>query len=396
MFDQVERLRDELDELVSSVDADALDGPRARRLYDAATEIEQRAGALRLLVTGRLEECNAWKKDGDRTPANFVARTTGTTVRQAVESLQTARRLDPHGGVADALRAGEVTAAQAAPIAEAVSADPHAEKELLAHAQTDSLQGLREECRRVKAAARTDELDHNDAIRRSRYLRTWTDPEGAGRGEWKLPPEDQARILARLAAEADAVATEAKAAGAPIESREAYAADALTRITRSAPGEGRSQVAIHLRVDQTAFERGHTEPGEICEIEGVGPVPVATARNLSTDALIYVLATKGTDITHYAEHGRYIPKNLRLALEARDPVCISLGCDVRDNLEIHHRDPVDNNGVTSAKNCCRLCHWHHYLCTHHDWQVIGSPENGWELVPPDTGRAPPDDLKLAV
>ena len=142
------------------------------------------------------------------------------------------------------------------------------------------------------------------------------------------------------------------------------------------------------------------------EIEGVGPVPVATARNLSTDALIYVLATKGTEITNYAEYGRYIPKALRLALEARDPVCTAVGCNVRDNLEFHPtpspRPPPlkeethlrRNNGETSAKNCCRLCHWHHYLCTHQGWEVGGEPGN-WSFDPP-AGRSPPDDLRLAV
>jgi hypothetical protein len=124
-------------------------------------------------------------------------------------------------------------------------------------------------------------------------------------------------------------------------------------------------------------------------------VPVATARNLSTDALIYVLATKGTDITQYAEHGRYIPKKLRLALEARDQVCRKLGCNVREGLEIHHIDPVDNHGKTSLQNCCRLCRWHHYLCTHQGWTVERTDDTDWDLRPPDTGRAPPDQLPLA-
>ena len=90
--------------------------------------------------------------------------------------------------------------------------------------------------------------------------------------------------------------------------------DVFTRLENLA-SYGKTVMARRVEyTDHAAFVRGHTEPGEICEIEGVGPVPVATARNLSTDALIYVLATKGTEITHYAEHGRYIPKALRLAV----------------------------------------------------------------------------------
>jgi hypothetical protein len=116
-----------------------------------------------LLVTRRLEETNAWRKEGDRSPAHFLARKTGTSVGPAVGALKTARRLDRHGGVTDALRAGDLSPGQAAPIVEACEADPHAEKELVARAASDSYQELRDECGRVKAAARTNEVAHFDA-----------------------------------------------------------------------------------------------------------------------------------------------------------------------------------------------------------------------------------------
>jgi hypothetical protein len=190
------------------------------------------------------------------------------------------------------------------------------------------------------------------------------------------------------------VAKEARQAGAPVESRDAYAIDALGRLAENTGGGKPAPVAIHLRVDHAAFERGHTEPGEICEIEGVGPVPVATARNLSTDAVIHALVTKGTDITREVTLGRSISAALRRALEARDQVCVVPGCSVRDNLEIHHRDPVNNQGPTSAENCCRPCKWHHYLSTHHGWEVGGAPGD-WSFDPP-SGRSPPDGLRMAV
>ena len=395
MFATVERIRDDLAEVVEALDTDGLDGSGAARLLERFAAIERLGANAKTLVARRLAETRGWRREGDRTMAHFVARKTGTSMADATATVKTAQQLDPWGATADAMKAGEVSAQQATEITDAVAADPHAERELLDTASTDGFGALRNECRRVKASARTDELAHDEAIRRARYVRAWTDAEGAGRGEWKLPPEAQARLLARLDAETEGLVREAKQAGAPIESRDARMADALVRVADSGPGGHHSKVAIHLRVDHAAFERGHTEPGEVCEIEGVGPVPVATARNLSTDALIYVLATKGTEITHYAEHGRYIPKALRLTLEARDSVCVALGCNVRDNLEIHHRDPVDNNGKTSAKNCCRLCHWHHYLCTHQGWEVGGSADTGWSFDPP-SGRSPPDALKLAV
>jgi hypothetical protein len=170
---------------------------------------------------------------------------------------------------------------------------------------------------------------------------------------------------------------EAKAAGAPTASAEAHTADAFVRMAESINGAGDAKVELHLRVDQAAFERGNAEAGEICEIEGAGPVPVATARNLSTRAVVHALVVDGTDLTRYANLGRTVPAALARALEERDPACVELGCNVRDNLEIHHKVPVAAGGVTSLENLERRCRWHHYLATHH----------------PD--RAPPGEFRLA-
>ena len=41
---------------------------------------------------------------------------------------------------------------------------------------------------------------------------------------------------------------------------------------------------MNVRVDHSAFLRGHTEAGEVCEIAGVGPIPVSVAQRLADDA----------------------------------------------------------------------------------------------------------------
>jgi hypothetical protein len=400
MFEIVDAAVDAARAAARVADPDALDGPGAERLLEAGTAIKRAGETLELLAARRLQQTNAGRREGDRTQADYVARKTGTTRREAESTLRTARRLDPLSVTADAMRAGELSAQQAEAITDAVAADQHAEAELVAVAHRDGLDGLRDECRRVKAAARDDELAHDDEVRRTRFLRTWTDREGAGRGEWKLPPEDQARVVARLTAEFASVAAEAKAASRPPESAEAQAADALVRMAEASGGSG-THVELHLRVDQAAFERGRTKAGELCEIEGIGPVPVATARNLSTRAVVNALVVNGTDMNRYTSLGRYVPTSLERALIERDRTCIGDGCPVTERLEIHHIDPVVPDGETSLDNCCRLCRWHHYLCTHHGWTVEGTPGE-WELVPSTTAararddRAPPDDMKLAV
>jgi hypothetical protein len=48
-------------------------------------------------------------------------------------------------------------------------------------------------------------------------------------------------------------------------------------------GPHRPRALVHLRVDLGALRRGNTSAGELCEIAGVGPVSVTTARELLGD-----------------------------------------------------------------------------------------------------------------
>src|SRR5207302_996436 len=78
--------------------------------------------------------------------------------------------------------------AQTKEVAAAAAADPAAEADLLRAARTARLAGLKERCRNVKAAAAgaAEEIAVYERIRQSRYLRHWTDPDGAVRLDGRL------------------------------------------------------------------------------------------------------------------------------------------------------------------------------------------------------------------
>ena len=76
---------------------------------------------------------------------------------------------------------------------------------------------------------------------------------------------------------------------------------------------------VHVRVDHAALIRGRVEPGEICEIPGVGPIPVEVARRLAVDSILSVLVTDGVDVTTVAHAGRTIPAAVRRALRRARP-----------------------------------------------------------------------------
>ncbi len=143
-------------------------------------------------------------------------------------------------------------------------------------------------------------------------------------------------------------------------------------------------MTVHVRVDHAALVRGHVEAGEVCEIPGVGAIPVATAEALAGDAIISGLLTNGTDVTRVNHMGRTITAPLRTALVERDPCCAVPGCEVRHGLEIDHDVSVVKGGRSKLENLDRLCGWHHYLKTHHGYRLIG--ERGARVWTPGPRR----------
>lgn len=337
-------------------------------------EVERLGSAGKALAARRVEETRAWQQSGTRSAAHFVASTAGSSVRSAVVSLETARRLEHLPATAAALREGKLSEAQAAEVASAAGARPSAEAELLAAATTEGLVALRERCRAVRAEGEAG-LASYERARAGRYLRHWADDEGAVRLDARLAPDDGAKLLAAIDVERSRIFAEARSAGRR-EPYEAYAADALVALANGPSGGGGGTgpgAMVHVRVDHAALVRGHTADGETCDILGVGPIPVATARRLANDAVLKVLVTKGVDVVAVAHAGRTVPAHVRTALEARDPTCAVPGCPVHERLEVDHILPFASGGPTTLDNLARMCNFHHYLKTHHGWRLGGGP-----------------------
>ena len=372
--------------MVARFEPDTVHGSDAARLVELVAEGERLCTAGRTLAARRVEEANAWRQTGHRSAAHWMAAKVGTSVGQAVGTLQTARCLEHAPATAAAFRSGMLSETQAREIATAAAAAPSSEPELLRAASTHTVAELRERCRRVRSAAVRSEVDAYERIRASRYLRHWTDHDGAGRLDVRTTADALARIVAKVDAVKEQIFHEARAQGRR-EGGDAYAADALLALVdgkQSAPSS-----VVHVRVDHAALVRGYAEEGECCDIPGVGPVPVATARALANDAVLKVLVTDGTDVRAVAHAGRTIPARLRTALEARDPVCVVPGCDVRRGLEIDHRLPWAEGGLTELDNLVRLCGWHHYLKTHAGYRLTGGPgEWSWSVPTEDGGPSP--------
>jgi hypothetical protein len=161
----------------------------------------------------------------------------------------------------------------------------------------------------------------------------------------------------------------------------AFMADALCALANE--GTKAPKVTVFAEVTAEAFDRGYTVAGERSMIRGIGPVPVSTVKTLARRGTIKRIARDAHDVTRVKVEGRYIPAKILAAVRARDAECVVPGCH-RIDLEIDHILPLEDGGITELRNLCGLCVYHHYLKTHHGYQISGPPGQ-WSFEPPPPG-----------
>ena len=380
MFEAVKDAVATLKSHVAELGHQSLSGADAADLLQLLAEGERVCAAGRTVAARHIEVSKIWQREGHRNAAEWIAAKTGTFVGHAIGALETAHRLEELPMTKAAFMSGSLSELQAREISAAAITDPRNERRLLDAARTHTAVELREECRRVRAAAIPDEKQAYQAIHRGRYFRHWTDHDGAIRFDGKLTPDVGAGFLAAIDQRKARIFADERGAGRR-EPSDAYAADALVELVL---GDGpHPRAMIHVVVDHEVLTGGSASADQRCDIPGVGRIPVATARSLANDAIIKAIVRKGSDIWGVTHVGRTIPARLRTALEARDPACVVPGCGRRENLEIdHYKVAYADGGPTSLGNLARLCRWHHYAKTHLGFRLNGAP-GAWVWETPD-------------
>jgi hypothetical protein len=154
---------------------------------------------------------------------------------------------------------------------------------------------------------------------------------------------------------------------------------------RGNPDTGPPRATVICRVELAALLRGSLEPGERCEIPGVGPVPLSVARELFGDCFLKFVIADGIDVRTVVHYGRAIPAHLKTALQFRDRCCVVPGCGRTFGLEYDHIVEFAKGGPTTLDNLCRLCRPHHALKTHRAYRIRGGPGH-WEWEGPGQAR----------
>ncbi|CAB4962231.1 unannotated protein [freshwater metagenome] len=376
MFDELKTIVSQLREVSSRINVEAFDGKAAAELVGIGDEIRRCGDSLRTVAVGQVERTNGWKGEGSKNISEWLAAETDCAQYEAQSVVMLANQLQHLPTTQAALLSGTLSNAQAVEVARGAIVNPNTETQLLRLATYATVRDLRDASGRVVAAA-TDEAARHKQIHKSRFLKSWRDPDGAFIIKGRMTVANGALVMAALKPIQDEIFKAARKSG-DHERPEAYAADALMalcekattkQISKSGTKATRPNAVINIRVDIDALKRGHTEHGEVCEIAGVGPIPVATATEYLGEAFLKLLILDGVDIKTVAHMGRHIPAPLRTAIEERDQICQVPTCDMTLGLEIDHIKPFAEGGAASFENLVRLCKRHHLQKTHDGYRL---------------------------
>ncbi|MFO7589408.1 MAG: HNH endonuclease signature motif containing protein [Acidimicrobiia bacterium] len=387
----LDRIAEDLAGVVAGLEPARLAGSDAARLTATAARIEKLAATAKAALASRADETQAWRGGRAASPEQWLAETSGCSEGVAREALATARRVQTLPATRERLLDATLSIPQAALVSAGAAVDPTSERRLLNTASRSGMRGLRAEKERVVAAA-TDEEAAARRARRDRHLRVWN--QGAAtHGSFSGPTAAVADLLEALEPLTRRRFEEARSAERR-ESQEAYRFDALCDLARSGrePAGARPKHVARVRVDLPALLRGHTEPGETCEIPGVGPVPVSHAREVLSHGLLQLVVTDGVDVQTVVSSTRHVPMPLKIAIAERDQRCKVRGCDCATNLHRHHTEAFARSGRTTYHELGNVCSRHHHLVHDEGCEIVVADDGSWDLRVPEgrEGRAPPE------
>lgn len=387
----------QLTALVADLDPDDIPAGEAVQLFAEIDRIVRTATAARTLLARRVDDAREWQRRGFRSPEDHLAATTGSSIGEAKRQLQTSRRLRDLPTTRQQMIDGSLSANQTEAIADAAAVNPDAEHDLIAAAGTTNLNELRERAQRAKAAADPDPEATHRRIHAERRLTRHTDGEGAWNLTARGTAEQGAIVNAVLDPIIDEIFQDNRRTGVRA-SRDTYAFDGLVEMARRASGTPGADAASSpsrrtnprflglLRIDVEALRRGQVEGDELCEISGVGPIPVRVARGLLEDSILKLVITRGTDVLNVTSLGRGPTAAMKVALAWTSPTCTVEGCS-RTFSEVDHREDFARTRHTRLDELDRLCNGHHDLKTYEGWALVaGSGKR--PMVPPDDPRHP--------
>jgi hypothetical protein len=383
------------------------------------------------MLARKVDQSGIWRHHGCKTVDEYLARRSGGTLGDARRQRRASEQLRNLPDTEDALRRGELSGEQAEAISDAATANPAAEQDLLDGAKRKSLKDLRDDCGRARAAADRDPEETQRRIRRERRFHIYGRPDGSAGIAGNGPVDETAVLNAALQPIVDRLYRTNRNTPDQAE-RQAYLWDALIHLARTTlnldhtdrsdgdRGEGnddssdedrtsradggagasndtkpatknkrrktRPDYLAILRIDLAALIRGWTEGDEVCEIPGIGPVPITRMRELLPESSIRLVITEGIDVANVTYLGRCPNAAQDIALLWSQPLCQNIACS-NTWIQRDHRDPYAKVRCSELGNFDGLCPHDHALKTYQGWSLVAGTGRR-DFVPPDDPRHP--------
>ena len=118
----------------------------------------------------------------------------------------------------------------------------------------------------------------------------------------------------------------------------------------------------------------------MCEIAGIGPVPVEVVRQLLSDAVLKLVLTTGSEVRNVTSLGRGPNAAMKVALLWEQPTCSVERCGRRARLEADHTTGAEyvKTRHTRLDELDRLCDQHHDKKTYDGWGLVpGTGVDRW-------------------
>jgi len=340
--------------------------------------------------------------------------TESTAERLVSQAVALTERYD---GVLDALGRGVITEQHARILVDAVdAAEPSLRAELaslsLELAERMPVGQFRAAVRALVERARVVSLEqrHDDAVR-MRRVSVESDSDGMAWLSAYLPAVEARAIFHRLTAMGSALlAAEREAAVGQVA--ETSVGDEISAApTPRTLDQVRADLLGDLLVDGEVSDHPETVRGvratvavtvpvlslldddaalsAPAELDGVGPIPIRTARTLcgGAEGWMRVLTHPETGVVLSVGRTRYRPPaDLQRLVRWRAAHCTAPGCRMAaDRCEIDHTVAWEHGGETRADNLTPLCKGHHTVKHHGGWQTRQHPDGAIVWTSP-TGR----------
>ena len=300
-----------------------------------------RLKGLHALVIAEADRRELWRDSGARNVADWVAGKTNTSVGDTKARAALGSAMRKSKKLEDAVRNGDVTAASAQNVANAVNNPPDG-----AGAAADRWT----EIHRQESDAQAAERRHL-----ARSVRFGQPSDGMAETVVRLPEREHAELRATLGAIAgkpcqdDDRTTEQRLADGLIQLCAAYAKGDLTG--------GREGANVLITMTAATFAGADDEPATTA---GGDHIPAHIARQIAENAALQRVVNVGGRVLDLGRGVRFATTDQYRALVVRDGGCRWPGCHIPAAwCDIDHVVPWERGGTTDLSNLVMWCRHHH-------------------------------------